>query len=196
VLRVFSQEKPKLIANCSIFAVPALVRGLHTDYLPSTGVVHFTKEIRKMDGRIYITDTDSQKLRRLIAGLRGAKSPGVEHLDMLEQELDRAEVVASEAIPRDVITMNSEVRMHDLDSGSSQRYKLVFPSQFRWDFSVSVLAPIGTAMLGYRVGDVIEWPVPRGIRRLKVQEVIYQPEAAGVIEDEAHPATGAKSLGN
>ena len=59
-----------------------------------------------------------------------------------------------------------------------------------------MLAPIGTAMLGYRVGDVIEWPVPRGIRRLKVQEVIYQPEAAGVVEDEALPATGAKSLGN
>ena len=62
------------------------------------------------------------------------KSPGVEHLDMLEQELDRAEVVASEAIPRDVVTMNSEVRMQDMDSGSIQRYKLVFPNQFRWDF--------------------------------------------------------------
>lgn len=148
-----------------------------------------------MNGRIYITDTDAQKLRRLIAGLREAKSPGLEHLDLLEHELDRAEIVASEAIPRDVVTMNSEVRMQDLDSGSVQRYKLVFPSQFRWDSSVSVLAPIGTAMLGYRVGDVIEWPVPRGIRRLKVQEVIYQPEAAGLIEDEPHPATRGKTLG-
>ncbi|MEO8594091.1 MAG: nucleoside diphosphate kinase regulator [Candidatus Solibacter sp.] len=153
-------------------------------------------EIRKMNGRIYITDTDLQKLRRLIAGLRAARSPEVEHLDMLEQELDRAEVVASEAIPCDVVTMNSEVRMQDLDSGSIQRYKLVFPAQFRWDFSVSVLAPIGTAMLGYRVGDVIEWPVPRGTRRLKVEEVIYQPEAAGLIDDEVHQAAGAKSLGN
>ena len=196
MLRVFSQYMPKLIANCSIFTAGALARGLQPDCLPSTGVVHLTKEIRQMDGRIYITDTDSQQLRSLIAGLRGAKSPGVEHLDMLEQELDRAEVVASEAIPRDVVTMNSEVRMQDLDSGRIQRYKLVFPGQFRWEFSVSVLAPIGTAMLGYRVGDVIEWPVPRGIRRLKVQEVIYQPEAAGVIEDEAHSATGAKSLGS
>jgi regulator of nucleoside diphosphate kinase len=148
-----------------------------------------------MNGRIYITDTDAQKLRRLIAGLREAKSPGVEHLDMLEQELDRAEGVASEAIPRDVVTMNSEVRMQDLESGSIQCYKLVFPSQFRWDFSVSVLAPIGTAMLGYRVGDVIEWPVPRGMRRLKVQEVIYQPEAAGVVDDEPRPATNGKALG-
>ncbi len=135
-----------------------------------------------MNGRIYVTETDSENLRKLIAGMRDAKVPAVEHLDLLEQELDRAEVVPSEAIPRDVVTMNSEVRVQDLDSGSIQRYKLVFPSQFRWDFSVSVLAPIGTAMLGYRTGDVIEWPVPRGIRRLKVQEVIYQPEAAGIIE--------------
>ena len=75
--------------------------------------------------------------------------------------------------------MNSEVRMQDLDSGKIERYKLVFPDQFRWDNSVSVLAPIGTAMLGYRVGDTIEWRVPKGIRRLKIVEILYQPEAMG-----------------
>jgi regulator of nucleoside diphosphate kinase len=73
--------------------------------------------------------------------------------------------------------------LRDLDSGVLQRYKLVFPSQFRWDSEVSVLAPIGTAMLGYRVGDVIEWRVPKGIRRLKVVQVMYQPEAARVSGD-------------
>lgn len=133
-----------------------------------------------MRDRIYITDDDCERLRRLIAGRRGASSVDSEYLDMLEQELDRAEVVGPEAIPHDVVTMNSEVRLQDLDSGSIQRYRLVFPNQFRCDNSVSVLAPIGTAMLGYRVGDVIEWRVPKGIRRLKVLEVIYQPEAAGV----------------
>ena len=109
-----------------------------------------------MRDRIYITDADFLRLRRLIAGLRGAKSVNHEHLDMLEQEVERADLVAPEAIPRDVVTMNSEVRLEDLDSGRIQRYKLVFPHQFRWDDSVSVLAPIGTAMLGYREGDVIE----------------------------------------
>ena len=73
--------------------------------------------------------------------------------------------------------MNSEVRLEDLDSGMTQRYRLVFPNQFRGADSVSVLPPIGTAILGYRVGDVIEWPVPKGIRRLKVIEVLFQPEA-------------------
>jgi regulator of nucleoside diphosphate kinase len=129
---------------------------------------------------IYITEADAEGLRRLIQRVRAAGPTQRQHLDMLEQELDRAEVVAAESIPRDVITMNSEVRLQDLDSGATQRYRLVFPHQLRAQDSVSVLAPIGTAMLGYRVGDVIEWPVPKGIRRLKVLEVVYQPEAHAV----------------
>jgi regulator of nucleoside diphosphate kinase len=97
--------------------------------------------------------------------------------------LDRAEIVEPEAIPRDVVTMNSEVRLKDLDSAEVKVYRLVFPTRTRPENGISVLAPIGTAMLGYRVGDVIEWRVPRGVRRLKVLEVIYQPEAAGVSGD-------------
>lgn len=136
-----------------------------------------------MRDRIYITNDDSERLQRLIAGRRGAHSRDHEYLDILEQELDRAEVVDPEAIPRDVVTMNSEVRLKDLDSGETRVYRLIFPTQIRTENSISVLAPIGTAMLGYRVGDSIEWRVPKGIRRLKVEEVIYQPEAAGVSRD-------------
>jgi regulator of nucleoside diphosphate kinase len=76
--------------------------------------------------------------------------------------------------------MNSEVRLIDLDSGEIKVYKLVFPSQVRTENSLSVLAPIGTAILGYHVGSVIEWPVPKGVRRLKVLDVLFQPEAAGL----------------
>ncbi len=136
-----------------------------------------------MRDRIYITDADCEKLRRLIAGRRGANAIDQEYLDMLEQELDRAEIVEPDAIPRNVITMNSQVRLKDLDTGEIRVYRLIFPSQTRTDESVSVLAPIGTAMLGYRVGSVIKWRVPKGIRRLKVLEVVYQPEAAGVAAD-------------
>lgn len=136
-----------------------------------------------MRDRIYITDADFERLRRLIAGRRGANSVDQEYLDILEQELDRAEIVQPDAIPRDIVTMDSEVRLRDLESGEVRVYRLVFPSQKRAENSISVLAPIGTAMLGYRVGDVIEWRVPKGIRRLKVLDVIYQPEAAGVSGD-------------
>ena len=133
-----------------------------------------------MRDRIYITDDDCERLRRLIAGRRGAKSVDQEYLDILEQELDRAEVVDPDDIPHDVVTMNSEVRMKDLDSGEIRVYRLIFPTQTRTENSISVLAPIGTAMLGYRVGNVFEWRVPKGKRRLEILEVIYQPEAAGV----------------
>ena|ERR1035437_288026 len=136
-----------------------------------------------MRDHIYITDPDCEKLRRLITGRRGGNSLDREYLDVLEQELDRAEIVEPEAIPRDVVTMNSEVRLKDLDSADVKVYRLVFPTQTRPENGISVLAPIGTAMLGYQVGDVIEWRVPRGVRRLKVLEVIYQPEAAGVSGD-------------
>jgi regulator of nucleoside diphosphate kinase len=124
-----------------------------------------------MRERIFITETDYEKLRRLIAGRRGSGADA-EHLNELEQELERAEVLDdNQAVPPDVVTMNSEVRLMDVDSGEIKVYKLLFPSQARTENSLSVLAPIGTAILGYRVGSVIEWRVPKGIRRLKVLEV-------------------------
>lgn len=133
-----------------------------------------------MKDRIYITETDFERLRRLVEGRRTGSITDFEYLDTLEQELDRAEVVEQDAIPRDVVTMNSEVLLKDLDSGEEKVYRLVFPGPFRGENSVSILAPIGTAMLGYRMGDVIEWRVPKGVRRLKIVKVLYQPEAAGV----------------
>jgi len=136
-----------------------------------------------MRDRIYITKADYERLRRLIDGRREGNGFDLEYLDTLEQELDRADIVEQEAIPHDVVTMNSEVRLKDLDSGDVKVYRLLFPSQARTENGISILAPIGTAMLGYRVGDIIKWRVPRGIRRLKVLEVLYQPEAAGVFGD-------------
>lgn len=132
-----------------------------------------------MPNSILITTHDFERLQRLISGRRGARSVDHEHLDMLEQELDRAEIVSPKSLPRHIVTMNSEVRLLDLDSGEVRVYRLVFPNQNRTDNSVSVLAPIGTALLGYRAGDVIEWRVPKGIRRLKLLDVVTQPETAG-----------------
>jgi regulator of nucleoside diphosphate kinase len=129
---------------------------------------------------IYITRPDMDKLRKLIAGVRENAAKPTANLDRLEKELDRARVVASTKVPKDVITMNSVVRLQDLASREELTYTLVFPvdadiAQGR----ISVLAPIGTALIGYGVGDIIEWPVPSGTRRLEVREVLYQPEAAG-----------------
>ncbi len=135
-----------------------------------------------MRDRIYITKSDFEKLCRLVDGRRAANGIDREYLDRLEHELDRADVVEPEAIPRDVVTMNSEVRLKDLDSGEVKVYRLVFPTQVRTENCISILAPIGTAILGYRVGDIIEWRVPKGIRRLQVVAVLYQPESQGVCD--------------
>lgn len=137
-----------------------------------------------MRDRIFITETDYDKLRRLIAGRWGSVADAG-HLRELEDELERADVLDDkQAVPPDVVTMNSEVRLMDVNSGEIKDYKLVFPSQVRTENALSILAPIGTAILGYRVGDVIEWRVPKGVRRLKVLEVLFQPEAAGLHSDE------------
>ena len=130
---------------------------------------------------IYITELDRQRLEKLIeiaGGRNGTENH--EYLRKLEHELDLAETVAPAEMPADVITMRSKVRLKDLNSGEEMVYTLVFPTEANYDEGkISVLAPVGTAMLGYRVGDTIEWQVPAGLRRIKVEEILFQPEAAG-----------------
>ena len=129
---------------------------------------------------IYITELDYDRLSGLIERTREQNGVDRQYLNKLEAELDRAEIVDSKAIPADVVTMRSKVRLKDLVSGDSNTYSLVFPTEA--DFAegkISVLAPIGTAILGFRTGDTIEWQVPSGLRKLKVEEVLYQPESAG-----------------
>ena len=133
------------------------------------------------NSNIFITKTDHERLTKLIEISR-ERDNGVnlEYLKRLEEELDRAEVVEPREITPDVITMRSTVRLKDLDTSEEMTYQLTFPTEANFDEGkISVLAPIGTAMLGYRRGDVIEWEVPSGVRRLKVEEVLDQPEAKG-----------------
>jgi regulator of nucleoside diphosphate kinase len=129
---------------------------------------------------IYITDNDLKRLRELIIVAREFGKEEEKYLTELEKELDRGNVVKTQEIPSDVITMNSEVHLKDLNTKKGITYRLVFPDHADANQGwVSILAPIGTALLGYRVGDIIEWKVPAGIARLKVEKILYQPEAAG-----------------
>lgn len=132
------------------------------------------------DRTIFVTQEDMQRLSDLMASAERISSRDLPHLRMLKEELEQAQIVASDEIPGDVVTMNSRVRLKDLDSGRESIYVLVFPrdadvAQGR----ISVLAPIGTAIIGYRAGDVIVWSVPAGERRFRLEEILYQPEAAG-----------------
>jgi regulator of nucleoside diphosphate kinase len=129
---------------------------------------------------IYITEADLNRLQGLLETGSQFGHRDKKHLLELEEELNRARVVPSKDIPEDVITMNSKVRLMDLDSGEEMVYSLVFPGDANVsENKISVLAPIGTALIGYRGGDTIEWKVPGGLKRLRVEEILYQPERSG-----------------
>ena len=129
---------------------------------------------------IYITDYDSIRLKELLqVGISSAERDR-RSLETLQGELDRAHIVEPSAVPHDVVTMNSRVRLTDLETNEELVYTVVFPSKANVEQrKISILAPIGTAILGYRVGDTVEWIVPHGVRRLRIEEIMYQPEAAG-----------------
>lgn len=130
---------------------------------------------------IVITSSDCERLLKLIAAEREFGNLKHDtHLHGLEHELRRAAVLPSKEIPAEVVTMNSRVLLTDLDSGEKTEYTLVYPEHSDIEENrISILAPIGTAILGFREGDVLEWEVPAGIVRLQVEKVLYQPEMAG-----------------
>ena len=133
-----------------------------------------------IDREIVITASDQNRLRNLLEEFRRWHIRDRAHVDHLEAELDRAEIVLPVDVPVDVVTMNSEVAVRDMDSNKEMTFAVVFPSDA--DISrqrISILAPMGTAVLGYRVGDTIDWKVPGRTRRLKIERVLFQPEAAG-----------------
>ena len=101
--------------------------------------------------------------------------------DALREELARAEVREPQDMPPDAITMNSIARFRDEATGEERELTLVYPREADGSADkVSILAPVGSALLGLRVGDTIEWPVPSGRTiRLRVLSIRYQPESAG-----------------
>jgi regulator of nucleoside diphosphate kinase len=127
---------------------------------------------------IIITAPDHARLSDMVdLGNLSPREQAAAHA--LEEELERAEIVAPEAVPPDVITMNSRAELLDLDTGERMEFTVVFPDEADLaEGKISVLAPVGTGMLGYRVGDSFERRAPYGMRRLKVIDVTFQPEAA------------------
>lgn len=121
---------------------------------------------------IVVTDRDFWRLNALVRTRTADYTRDQEHLDRLEEELVRSVPVATAEVPTDVVTMHSRVTVRDLDAGTSRIYTLVFPHEADLPFGrLSVLAPLGTALLGYRVGDEIEWVMPGGVRRLRIESV-------------------------
>lgn len=126
--------------------------------------------------KIFVTETDFDRLERLLDSPAVRKLPGVE---ALWEELHRAHVVPAGKIPADVVTMNSTVRFEDESAGTAHQMTLVYPKDVDGSGSkVSITAPVGSALIGLSVGQSIEWQVPGGRQiKLKVLEVVHQPES-------------------
>jgi regulator of nucleoside diphosphate kinase len=129
---------------------------------------------------IFITTKDVEKLRDLIRDAYHTEYRGSDYLKKLAEEIEKASVVLPDQIPSDVITLNSTARLVDRETKEEMVYSLVFPEDADTsEGKISILAPIGTAMLGYKAGDTFEWDTPGGKRIILVEEILYQPEAAG-----------------
>jgi len=125
---------------------------------------------------IIITKPDLQRLERLLDSLDDY-GPAAE---ALEQELSRAQVVERSELPAGVVSMNSRVHCREESGAKDYHLTLVYPQDAGKEGTVSVLAPVGTALLGMTVGQHIDWPTPGGkVLKLTLLEVEYQPEAAG-----------------
>lgn len=128
---------------------------------------------------IYVSEFDFDRLY----GLVESTDPNLrdkQHMAQLKEELEQGEVLPPEEIPGDVITMNSRFRLKDLDNGNLSDYTLVFPHQA--DFSknkISIVAPIGVALIGCKVGATVSWKTQSGEKRFKIMKILYQPEASG-----------------
>ncbi len=120
---------------------------------------------------IYISRSDYTKLRLLLSTSLYSQA-GHAPLRNLREELDRAAVIDPSAFPSGVVTMDSTVEFEDIGTGEVEEYTITFPDRADIELKrISILAPIGTALIGCRVGDIVNWSTPGGVRQLKVRRV-------------------------
>ncbi len=127
--------------------------------------------------KIIVNSRDYTKLTGLISIKPGSSDSEYRELS---EELKNAVLIEPEKMPPDVITMNSKVRFKDIEESEDYIFSLVYPEDADTSKGkLSILAPIGIALLGYRVGDEVKWKVPAGEKTFLVEEILYQPEANG-----------------
>jgi regulator of nucleoside diphosphate kinase len=130
--------------------------------------------------RIILTKTDYSRIQQCIDLAKREKTIGVNEAEKLLQELHSASIVDPSKIPDDVVTMNSIVRIRFINNDKSIQFRIVYPDQSNIkENKISIFSPVATALIGYRVSDEIEWVVPSGLTRIRIDEIVYQPEAAG-----------------
>ena len=127
---------------------------------------------------IVLSSLDFARLRDLLITARQFHSAPSAILDVLERELARAQIVPPDEIPRYVVTMNTSVCIFDTDTREEAIYTLVYPNAADLQQGkLSILSDMGIAIIGFSVGDTIEWEFPEGIRHIRIDAIHFQPEA-------------------
>ncbi|MEZ4358150.1 MAG: nucleoside diphosphate kinase regulator [Eubacteriales bacterium] len=127
---------------------------------------------------IYLTNIDRERIKKKIDKMAENNQQIDKSVKNLERELNRAIISDSKQIPRDVITMNSKALLQLNDE--EIEVSLVYPEDADLSsMKISIFSPIGTAILGYKEGNIVEWEVPSGSSKIHIKKVLYQPEAAG-----------------
>lgn len=131
-------------------------------------------------GNIIVNRLDYIRIQKQIAEAKQNRTIDATEAEKLINELNSATILDPDKIPGDVVTMNSVVKITFVDAGKQQEFKIVYPNEANLkEKRVSIFSPVATALLGFRVGDLIEWMVPGGLTKIRIDEIIYQPEAAG-----------------
>jgi regulator of nucleoside diphosphate kinase len=130
--------------------------------------------------KLILNKLDYLRIKKAIENAKQVKSINANEAADLMTELDSATIVEPKDIPSDVVTMNSEVKISFLNNNRQVRFKIVYPKEANLkENKISIFSPIATALIGYKAGDEVEWIVPAGPTRIRIDEIIYQPEASG-----------------
>lgn len=133
-----------------------------------------------MERALYLTDYDYERLELLLDNMNRVPQNRREDLSRLEEDLATCRIVAAEEMPANIVTLHSTVKYLDLESNRERVVTLVFPSNA--DIScgrISIAVPLGAAILGRAEGDIVSLAVFDGTMTIRIEEVLYQPEAAG-----------------
>ena len=130
--------------------------------------------------QVIITKQDFNKIHRSITDAKAKNSIKPEEAEKLLAELKSAKIVEQDQVDGDVATMNSIVKIHFQNNKTTMEFQLVYPADANIkERKISIFSSVASALIGYSVGDEIDWLIPSGMTKIVIDEVIYQPESAG-----------------
>jgi regulator of nucleoside diphosphate kinase len=133
--------------------------------------------------RIIMNKLDYARILKSIQDGKNRKTINAKEAENLLNELHAAKIVEPYEVPANIVTMNSIVRIKFLKTGKEIKFQIVYPDRANMkENKISIFSPVATALIGYKVSDEIDWMVPSGMTKIRIEEIVYQPEAEGNYE--------------